>query len=64
MTQRERRAVYEGAAILLAGFFGVFAIPALISAHDTIALVCGVALFAGWIGWVTYFAYRSGRIIK
>lgn len=64
MTSRERRTVYEAVAILLAGLLGVFAVPALISAHDSIALVCGVGLFGGWIGWVLYFFYRSGRIIR
>lgn len=63
MTRKQRRALYEGVAILIAGFFGIFAVSSLISAHDSIALLCGVGLFVGWLSWVAYFAYRSGRII-
>lgn len=64
MTRRDRHRVYEGAAILIAGVFGLFAVPALLSAHDSIALICGTALFAGWLGWIAYFAYRIERTNK
>lgn len=64
MTRRDRHLAYEGAAILAAGLFGIFAVPALLSAHDTIALVCGAGLFAGWLGWIAFFGYRIERTRK
>ena len=64
MTRKERHFAYEAAAILAASFFGLFTVPALINAHDTVALASAVGLIAVWIGWLLFFAYRFSREIK
>lgn len=40
MPRKQRHFVYEMVAILAALFFGVFTVPTLINAHDSIALMC------------------------
>lgn len=64
MTRKQRALVREGGAISLAGVFGAFAIPTLISAHDTVALLAGFFLLLGWAGWAAYFFYRLEREIR
>lgn len=64
MTRKERHFVYEAAALLAAAFFGLFTVPALINAHDTIALTAAVGLISVWGGWLLFFAYRFSREIK
>jgi hypothetical protein len=61
MTSRQRQWIHEALAITVAGIFGLFAVPTLISAHDSVALLCAVVLLGGWVGWVTYFVYRINR---
>lgn len=58
MTRNERRLVAEGTAITVAGLFGVYLVPFLISAHDSLALLAGVCLALGWVGWTAFYAYR------
>jgi drug/metabolite transporter (DMT)-like permease len=64
MTARERRLVYEVIAIALAGFGLLFAIPALMSAHDTVALLAVFFLVLGLVGWVAYYVYRIQKHIN
>lgn len=64
MTRKERHIAFEGAAIIAASFFGLFTVPALINAHDTIPLVAAVGLIGVWLGWLLFFAYRLSREIK
>lgn len=64
MPRKFRHLVYEMVAILLATFFGVFTIPALINTHDTIALMCAVGLVGVWIVWGLYFLYRLSKETK
>lgn len=64
MTRKERHFIYEAGAILLAAFFGLFTVPALINAHDTVALAAAAGLIGVWVLWVLFFAYRFSREIK
>jgi hypothetical protein len=58
MTLKQRRLVYELIAIGLSGFGLAFAIPTLVSAHDSVALLAALLLVVAWIGWVLYYGYR------
>lgn len=58
MTRKERSFVIEGMAVLIGGLFGSVAVPTLISAHDSVALLAAIGLLLGWICWVAYFLYR------
>lgn len=58
MTKKERAAVYELIAIGLSGFGLAFTVPALVSAHDSLALLASGLLGGAWLGWVAYFIYR------
>jgi len=64
MTRKQRHLIYEAVAILLATFFGLFTTPALINAHETIALVCAIGLLAVWGVWIAYFLYRLSKEIN
>lgn len=61
MTKKQRHLIYELVAIGFAGIFGVFTIPALLSARDSIAVVCAGLLLIGWAIWLGYFIYRANR---
>jgi hypothetical protein len=58
MRQRERYAIYEAGALALAGFGLAFAVPTLVSAHDSVALLAGGMLMLAWGVWMLWFAYR------
>lgn len=64
MTRKQRHLIYEMAAILAALFFGVFTVPTLINAHDTIALMCAFGLVVVWVVWGAYFLYRLSKEIN
>lgn len=58
MKLKERRAAYEMVAIGYFGFATALTVPALISAHDSVALIAALMLPTGWAGWAAYFLYR------
>lgn len=63
MKQKERHFVYEGMAMLVAGMFGAFAVPTLLSTRDSVVAVCGGILFIGWLCWFAFWLYRiNGRL--
>jgi len=62
MTKKERHALYEGGAIIVAGVAGVFTVPELLNAHNSnLGLAAGL-LFVGWLLWVAYFIYRNRNL--
>lgn len=61
MTRKQRHMIYEAAGLLLAAFFGLFTVPALINAHDTIALVAALGMVFVWLGWTAFFTYRINK---
>lgn len=62
MTKKQRHAIYEMIAIILAGLGGVLAVPELMNAHDSNAALAAGLLFLGWLTWVIYFIYRNRNI--
>lgn len=62
MTKKQRHAIYEGVAIILAGFGGMFTVPELMNAHQSNALLAAGILFVGWLTWLAYFLYRNRNI--
>lgn len=58
MTRKQRHAIYELIAITVSGFGLAFSIPALVSAHDSVALLAALLLAVAWMGWIAYFVYR------
>jgi hypothetical protein len=58
MTRKQRHLVYELVAIIAAGLMGVFAVPALFNAHDSVALLAGGILIIGWFAWMAFYLYR------
>jgi len=59
MKQVDRHAVYEGVALCLAGFGVALAVPALMNAHDSIAVIAAFFLILAWAGWGSFFVYRQ-----
>jgi hypothetical protein len=64
MTQKERRLIHELIAIGAAAIGLALTIPALISAHDTIALFAAGLLAVGWFGWALYYLYRVSHYVN
>jgi len=59
MKQRERHAIYEAAALIFAGMGLAITVPALVSAHENIALIAAAFLVLAWAGWGSFFVYRQ-----
>jgi len=59
MTQKERHAIYEAAALFFAGFGLAITVPTLINAHDSIALLAALFMILAWAGWGSFFTYRQ-----
>jgi heme A synthase len=62
MTAKQRAAIYEGAAITVAGLLGMFAVPELLNEHDSLAALAAAVLYLGWLVWLAYYVYRMRRI--
>ena len=58
MTKRQRHQVYEGLFIIAAAFTLVFAVPTLLSEHDSIAALAAALMILLWLSWVVMFLYR------
>jgi heme A synthase len=58
MTQQQRHLAYEGAAITVAGIFGVYVVPTLLSERDSMTVVAGGFLLLGWLAWTAWLLYR------
>ncbi|KKC25793.1 hypothetical protein WP12_12105 [Sphingomonas sp. SRS2] len=61
MTTKERRAFHEGVAIVATGALGVFVIPTLINAHQSVALLAGACLGLAWLAWGASFLFRISK---
>lgn len=61
MKRKERHLIYEFVGLGLAGFGLAFSIPALVSAHDTVALLAALLLLLAWGGWGSFFFYRASQ---
>lgn len=64
MTAKERRQIYQaiGLALTLMGL--ALAIPALVSAHDTVALLAAFLLGIAWVAWLLTFLAHLGKEIN
>lgn len=61
MTRKYRKFIQEGGGILLSGVAGAFAIPTLVSAHDTVALFAAALLALAWAVWLGHFLVRISK---
>lgn len=61
MKQKERHSIYELIAIAISGFAIALTVPALMNAHDTVALLAAGLLSAAWAGWIVFFFYRMNK---
>ena len=59
MRKKERHAVYEAATIGFSGIGLALAVPTLVSAHDTIALLSAGLLALAWFGWALFFLSKQ-----
>jgi heme A synthase len=59
MNDKTRRYIYELIALCLTGFFGAFALPELVNAHNSVALLAGGILFITYLCWFASFIYRG-----
>lgn len=62
MTKRERRLIYEGAAVLAANaLMWPFVIPQLINSRDTMSFFAAGLFGVGLLTWFAYFVYRTNQ---
>lgn len=59
MTRKDRHLVYEGSALMFSGVGIALTVPALVNAHDSIALLAAAVLAVAWTGWGVFFIYRT-----